>query len=209
MARAKNQKQRRSEFVDATGRAVIKRGLGAVRLRDIADEAGVTSAAVLYYYDQIDELLLETHRRAVEQFCAQREDAIDLIDDHRERLVAAVRGGLPTGPDDDLVRLLYQFDSQRMTNAAYGAQSRSYFERQVAIYHAILVAGEAAKIFHLTASARVIARNLVALEHGYGYYVAVPGTDVDAATAEKYILSYAEVAAGCSLTVEPPVLTGE
>ena len=72
----------------------------------------------------------------------------------------------------------------------------------VAIYHSILVAGSAAKVFALTAPARVIARNLVALEDGHGYYVAVPGTEMDAATAERYILSYAEVATGCRLSPE-------
>lgn len=203
MARSQNQKQRRTELVDATGRAVLKRGLGAVRLRDIADEAGITSAAVLYYYDQINDLLTETHRLAVERFCAQRESTVDSIEDPRDQLVAVVRGGLPTGPDDELVRLLYQFESQGMTNAAYGALSRGYFERQVAIYHSILVAGEAAKVFHLASPARVIARNLVALEDGFGYYVAVPGTDVEAADVERYILSYAEVATGCPLPTEP------
>lgn len=178
---------------------MLRRGLAAVRLRDVAEEAGVTSAAVLYYYDQIDELLVETHQRAIERFCSQREDLVDSIADPRERLVAAVRAGLPTGPDDELVRLLYQFDSQGMTNPAYGAQSRAYFERQVAIYHSVLVAGEATGVFTLTAPARVIARNLVALEDGHGYYVAVPGTGVNAADAERFILSYAEAATGCQL----------
>lgn len=200
MARPKDQKQRRQDLVDATARAVLRKGLGAVKLRDVAEEAGLTSAAVLYYYDQIDELLVETHRRAVERFCSQREDAADAIEDPRQRLAVAVRGGLPTGPEDSLVRLIYQFDSQGMTNPSYGAHSRAYFERQVAIYHSILVAGSAAGVFKLTAPARVIARNLVALEDGYGYYVAVPGTEIDTATAERYILSYAEVATGCQLT---------
>jgi AcrR family transcriptional regulator len=200
MARPRDQKQRREQLVQATERAVLRRGLGSVRLRDVAEEAGLTSAAVLYYYDEVHELLVETHRRAVERFCSQREDAADAIEDYRERLVVAVRGGLPTGPDDTLVRLLYQFDSQGMTDPAYGAHSRAYFERQVAIYHSILVAGSAAGVFRLTAPARTIARNLVALEDGYGYYVAVPGTGVDAATAERYILSYAEAATGCQLT---------
>jgi hypothetical protein len=86
-----------------------------------------------------------------------------------------------------------------MTNPAYGAQSRAYFERQVAIYHSILVAGEAAGIFALSAPARIIARNLVALEDGYGYYVAVPGTGVNAADAERFMVSYAEVATSCRL----------
>lgn len=199
MARSQNQKQKRTELLDATSRAVLKRGLGGVRLRDIADEAGITSAAVLYYYDQIDDLLTETHRRAVERFCAQRESIVDSIKDPRDQLVAAIRGGLPTGPDDELVRLLYQFESQGMTDADYGAFSRGYFERQVAIYHSILVSGEAAKIFNLASPARVVARNLVALEDGYGYYIAIPGTDVKAADVEKNIISYAEIATNCPL----------
>jgi AcrR family transcriptional regulator len=208
VARPKNQNQRREELVQATERAVLRRGLGAVRLRDVAEEAGVTSAAVLYYYDEIHELLVETHRRAIERFCAHREDAADAIEDPRQRLIAAVRGGLPTGPEDTLVRLIYQFDSQGMTDPSYGAHARAYFERQVAIYHSILVAGSAAKVFTLTAPARVIARNLVALEDGHGYYVAVPGTEMDAATAERYILSYAEVATGCRLSPEDSAAPG-
>jgi DNA-binding transcriptional regulator YbjK len=199
VARPRDQKRRREELIAATARAVLRRGLAAVRLRDVAEEAGITSAAVLYYYDQIDKLLVETHQRAAERFCSQREDLVDSIEDPRERLVAAIRAGLPTGPDDELVRLLYQFDSQGMTNPAYGAQSRAYFERQVAIYHSILVAGEAAGIFALSAPARIIARNLVALEDGYGYYVAVPGTGVNAADAERFMVSYAEVATSCRL----------
>jgi hypothetical protein len=33
----------------------------------------------------------------------------------------------------------------------------------------------------------------------HGYYAASPGTDMDAATAGRYILSYAEAATGCQL----------
>lgn len=199
MARTKNQGERRQQLVAAAERAVLKRGASSVRLRDIADEAGLTSGAVLYYYDEIDDLLIEAHNRAIERFCRQREDAVEAITDPREQLVAAVRGGLPVGADDELVKLLYEFDGQGMRRRGYGTLSRAYFDRQVAIYQSILVAGEAGGLFQLTAPARTIARNIVALEDGYGFYVVLPGTGIDIAEVERLVLSYVETATGCAM----------
>ncbi|MDQ1604848.1 MAG: hypothetical protein QOE01_2693, partial [Actinomycetota bacterium] len=199
MARNRDQQQRRGQLVEAAERAVLKHGAAAVRLRDVADEAGLTSGAVLYYYGELDELLVETHSRAVERFCQQREDTVDAIADPREQLRAAVRAGLPVGPEDELVKLLYEFDGQGTRRQGYGRLSREYFARQVAIYHSILVAGQAAGQFRLTAPARDIGRNLVALEDGYGYYVVLPESGIDADAAESLILAYAEAATGCAL----------
>src|SRR4051812_42006611 len=197
MARIKDQVRRRGELIAAAERAVLRKGAADVRLRDVADEAGLTPGAVLYYYDELDSLLVETHSQAVERFCRQREELIDMIDDPRDQLRAAVRAGLPAGPDDELVRLLYEFDGQGTRRPGYGRLSREYFARQVAIYHSILVAGQAAGHFTLTSPARDVGRNLVALEDGYGYYVVLPDSGIDAASAERLILGYAETATGC------------
>jgi AcrR family transcriptional regulator len=202
MARTRDQGERRRQLVAAAERAVLKRGLGGVRLRDVADEAGLTSGAVLYYYE-LEDLLRETHNRAIERFCRLREEAVDRIDDPRGKLVACLRGGLPSGPDDALVRLLYEFEGAALRSRAYGALNSAYFERQVGIYHAILVTGEALGAFSLAAPARVIARNLVALEDGYGFYVVLTDSDIDAATAERLILTYAETATGSRLLDTP------
>lgn len=199
MARTRDQQRRRGQLVAAAERAVLKHGAGQVRLRHVAHEAGLTPGAVLYYYGELDELLVETHRTAVERFCQQREDLVDGIDDPRDQLRAAVRCGLPTGPGDELVKLLYEFDGQGTRRPGYGRISRAYFARQVAIYHSVLVAGRAAGHFRLTASARDIGRNIVALEDGYGYYVVLPESGIDGAMAERLILSYASAATGCRL----------
>lgn len=198
MARTKNQGERRRQIVAAAQRAVVKRGLAGVRLRDVADEAGLTAGAVLYYYDELETLLLEAHHRAIERFCRDREAAVDAAADPREKLVAAVRAGLPTGPDDELVRMLYEFEGPAFRNRTFGALNHAYFERQVGIYHAILATGQATGIFRLTAAARVIARNLVALEDGYGFYVVLEDSDIDTAGAEQLILSYAQSATGAT-----------
>jgi DNA-binding transcriptional regulator YbjK len=199
MARNRDQERRRGQLVAAAERAVLKHGAGAVRLRDVADEAGLTSGAVLYYYGELDDLLVETHSRAVERFCQQREETVDGIADPREQLRVAIRAGLPIGPEDELVKLLYEFDGQGIRRKGYGRLSREYFARQVSIYHSILVAGQAAGHFTLTAPARDIGRNLVALEDGYGYYVVLPESGIDRAAAEALIVGYAEVATGCRL----------
>ena len=47
MPRSKDRDTRRDELSDAVQRVVATRGLEGVRLRDIAGEIGVTSAAVL------------------------------------------------------------------------------------------------------------------------------------------------------------------
>jgi DNA-binding transcriptional regulator YbjK len=202
VARIKDQVRRRGELIAAAERAVLRKGAGAVKLRDVADEAGLTPGAVLYYYDELDSLLVETHSQAAERFCRQREELIDSIDDPRDQLRAAVRAGLPTGPEDELVRLLYEFDGLGTRQPGYARLSREYFARQVAIYHSVLVAGQAAGLFHLTAPARDVGRNLVALEDGYGYYVVLPDSGIDVASAERLILGYAETATGCPLA--PP-----
>jgi AcrR family transcriptional regulator len=106
MARTKNQNVRRRQLTEAAGRAIIARGAAAVRLKDIAEEAGVTPGAVLYYYPDVDQLLVEVHRTAGERFCDGRMAALDQIADPRQRMLAAISSGLPTGPHDETVRTL-------------------------------------------------------------------------------------------------------
>jgi DNA-binding transcriptional regulator YbjK len=199
VARTKNQGERRRQIIAAAHRAVMKHGPALVRLRHVADEAGVTSAAVLYYYDELDTLLMEVHHRAIERFCRAREAAVDAVDGAAAKLLVALRCGLPTGPEDELVRVLYEFEGPAFRNRTLGALHHAYFERQVGIYHSIIAAGAASGEFALSAPARVIARNIVALEDGYGFYVVLEDSDINTASAQQLILSYAETATGASL----------
>ncbi|UQX87432.1 TetR family transcriptional regulator C-terminal domain-containing protein [Jatrophihabitans telluris] len=194
MSRRKNQSERRAQIVAAAQRAIVKLGLSSVRLRDVADEAGLTSGAVLYYFSELDALLVEVHHQAKERFCRLREEAVDAVDDPWEKLVVALRGGLPSGPDDELVRALYEFEGTAFRDSKFAALTRLYFERQVGIYHSIIVAGQAVGAFDTAAPARTVARNIVALEDGYGFYVVLDEYDIDAGTAEELILSYVRTA---------------
>jgi AcrR family transcriptional regulator len=203
MARPKNQAARRRQLTEAAGRAIIARGAGAVRLKDIADQAGLTPGAVLYYYPNVDQLLVEVHRDAGERFCDARIAALDRITDPRLRIIAAVRSGLPTGPDDENVRTLYEMDALVGKSALYAALSASFFERQVALYQVILEGGAARGLFTLSDDSATIARNIVALEDAYGLHVLASNPAIDLDEAERLIIAYIRVATGCDFETTP------
>jgi AcrR family transcriptional regulator len=200
VARPKNQTARRRELTAAAGRAIVARGVSAVRLKDIADQAGLTPGAVLYYYPDVDQLLMEVHREAGERFCDARMAVLEQISDPREQIRAAVRSGLPTGPEDIEVRTLYQMDALVGRSALYSALAVSFFERQVALYQVILESGVAQGLFALTTNSRTIGRNLVALEDAHGLHVLMGDSPITREEAERLILCYASDATGCDLT---------
>jgi AcrR family transcriptional regulator len=199
MARPKNQAARRRELTAAAGRAIIERGASAVRLKDVADQAGLTPGAVLYYYPDVDHLLVEVHKEAGRRWCDARMTVLDEIADPRLQMRAAISTGLPTGPEDDDVRTLYEMDALVGRSALYSTLAVSFFERQVALYQVILEAGASQGYFQLSATSRTIGRNLVALEDAHGLHVLMGDSPVDRAEAERLIVSYASDATHCDL----------
>lgn len=172
MARPRNQLKRREELVSAAHGLVSRKGLAEVRLRDVAHAAGLTPGAVLYYFEGgLDDLFFAAYERAIERFCAEREQAVAAEPDHARALVRALSLGVPTGRDDDETRLLYDFEAVAFRSSACADLMAGYVERQVAMYEQLLAGGAAAGAFTLIGDARALARNLVALEDGHGVYV--------------------------------------
>jgi AcrR family transcriptional regulator len=169
MARPKDQGKRRGELVAAAHELAARKGLRDVRLRDVAEATGLTSGAVLYYFDGLDELFFAAYERAVERFCIEREEAVEQIEDPCEALATALHLGVPTGADDVEIRLLYEFEAVAFRSPACADMMASYVDRQVDMYAHILERGG----FDLSGGAdpRRVARNLVALEDGHGVYV--------------------------------------
>jgi AcrR family transcriptional regulator len=194
VARPRNQARRREQLVSAASGLVARRGLSGVRLRDVADAAGVTSGAVLYYYDNLAELFTAAYAHAIERFCEHRERATATIPDPWQRLLTAVRLGIPTGPDDEEVRLLYELEPVAFREPACAALMSAYIERQVAMYAAILEVGAATGAFTLAHDPRTVARNIVSMEDGQGLYV-LTGRD-NPAHVERRILAYVSAATG-------------
>ncbi|MBO0510531.1 TetR/AcrR family transcriptional regulator [Streptomyces beijiangensis] len=166
MARGKGKEARRAELGEAVQRALLVRGLEGLRLRDVAEEAGVTPAAVLYYGD-LDALVYETYQQAIERYSNEREQTADRFDDARDRLDACIESGVASGPDDALTRLLFEYWPRCLRDARAAALDSALTERQIAVYSGILTLGQAQEHFVLSDPPRLLAANFVAMEDGY------------------------------------------
>lgn len=197
---------RKAELIEAAQRAIAVHGT-AVRLNQIAEQAGVSSSAVLYHYPEIEDLLVDANRAGMERFYDERLRAISGVADPVERLVTTIALGVPRSADDEDVRLLCALGGEAARNTMYAVLLTSLFDRQVGMYQSILDLGVSTGAFTLQQSSLVIARNLVALEDAYGYRIMAKHPTLDFEGAVELILDYARLATGNPLAGSDAVLT--
>jgi AcrR family transcriptional regulator len=182
----------------AAERAVVRLGAQDVRVIDVASEAGLSAAAVLYYYPSRAELIRVAFERAFDRFVAHRKAVAAAIDDPAERLVAVLREGFPSGPDDEEVVGLYTGVQAIRDDPELAALVRNVTDRQVELYRNLLESGAVSGAFTLAGDAAMLARNLVALEDAYGLYAV--GAGIPAGEGLRLTLAFAELAVGRSLS---------
>lgn len=199
MARPKNQTQRRDQLIAAANQVVVERGASAARLTDIAQEAGVTSAAVLYYYPEIDDLLTEVFRQGIEQYCDHREAHIASVATGEGQLLACIQSGIPRSAEQEAAtRVLVELAPVVLRDKSVVGQYEAFIARQAALYERVLRNGQADGVFTLALPPEVIARSLVALEDGYVVDVLVGAITAD--QEEAWIVAFAEAMVGRSLS---------
>jgi len=194
MARPKRQEDRRRDLVRAAGRAIAERGYQGVRIKDVGDAAGLSPQAVLYYYPNVDELLVEAIHHAVRRFVELRRERADALDNPVAQLMATIQAGFPDDPEDD-ISIVYLCVEAMRRNAALRAMTMALTAQQVDLYVRILEVGAARGVFHLAGESRTIAENLVALEDAYGLYI-VEGFDLSAQDAIARVTAFAAIATG-------------
>ena len=170
MARPRNQGARRQALIEATYGAGHRRGLRSLSLTDVAEQAGLSRGTVLYYYGDLDALLVEAHAAGVERFCDER----DRLSPHRrppDQLGDRHPAGLPSGPDDALMRLLYEFDFLAGNSALHDELVQKMYLRQLDTYRGIFAAGRCTGVFTPNLDDGQLAMTFVALEDAYGLHI--------------------------------------
>ena len=84
--RPRNQAERRRQLTNAGRHVLLERGAVGVRVKDIAERAGITPSSVLYYYPRIDELMMEVSREAMERYAERRSRQVRALDDPARQL---------------------------------------------------------------------------------------------------------------------------
>ncbi|MFB6549986.1 TetR/AcrR family transcriptional regulator [Streptomyces sp. NPDC056405] len=181
MPRPRNQTARRAQLVQAAAQAVLERGVTNARLRDIAAQAGLTPASVLYYYPDINDLLVAVFEQGTETYVLRRREAVEAASTAWSGLAACIASGVPfPGEAETTSRLLYELLPVTFRNEAAGARQQAFVAQQTDLYRRVLDEGADNGEFRLAAPSDFVARGLVALEDGYGMDV-LSG----AATAEQ------------------------
>lgn len=91
---------RRPEILAAAAAVIRERGLENVRVTDVAEAAGTSAPAVLYWFSSKAELLKEALTSAEERFYGELAGDLAGIDSARERLVHIVESGAGDGDYD-------------------------------------------------------------------------------------------------------------
>jgi AcrR family transcriptional regulator len=201
--RRKDQTSRREQLARAGRHVLLERGAVGLRVKDVAERAGIAPSSVLYYYPRIDDLIMEVSRDAIERYAEGRSQRVRELGDPVRQLRLAIHLGVPTGPDDEESRLLYELDAFTSTSPAFAVMSTSFFDRQVGLYQYVLESGVARSAFRLAVPAETLARALVALEDGLGLQVVLQHPGLDSAEAERILLRHASVATGVELETVP------
>jgi AcrR family transcriptional regulator len=197
MARPRDQERRRKQLVKAANELVAKNGMASVRLRDVAEHAGLTPGAVLYYYEGLDDLFFAAYEGGIHRYCEDREEAVAGLARPTAKLATALRLGVPTGPGDIESRLLYEFEAVAFRSAACAELMKDYVDRQVDMYTEILREGVTAGEFDVAGDLHAAARVIVAMEDGHGPYVLTG--QVTPAEAERLFLKHGAALTGVPL----------
>lgn len=194
--------RRRGELVESALTTLSERGLGRVRVKDIAEAAGVATGTVHYHFSDLEELFLEVHELAVRRFVGDREAAIGTLDDGRDKLRALASTGVADDGDDVVVAALYElaplvrrYDSHRLLMRSLALQQRL-------LYGTAFEVGKAQGHFTFTASVPDLAANAVALEDAYGLHIWSGTGFVTPAEAKHLLLLHLAEVTHCSAILD-------
>ena len=177
-------------MIDAALDAAAVHGLRNLSLTDVANQAGVTRGALLYYYEDLEEILVEAHAAGMARVGAERAELVAGVTGARAKLRTAVEAGLPDGPEDGLMRILYEFDVLAGKSPLHDELVQQLYGEQLGLYRAILADGVASGEFALTGPLDDVAMNFVALEDAYGLHI-VAGGSITVADALRAIRLFA------------------
>jgi AcrR family transcriptional regulator len=188
---------KRQLIMDAGRTALLERGIGQLRLADVAGAAGLTPPGVLYHYPDIYAIFDEAFAVSTAEYCAARRAAVQAAQGPVARLRACIASGVPRTPQQiDATRLLLELHPYVLRAPAQLRRWQEFIAEQVAIYRYVLDEGSAAGVFALTAEAEVLGEDFLALEDGYAGAVVAGARSAD--HVQRRLWAFATTACGLS-----------
>ncbi|MFJ7287141.1 TetR/AcrR family transcriptional regulator [Curtobacterium sp. NPDC098951] len=169
---------RRAMIVEAARAVIVRNGVGATGLRDIAAEADVSVGTVTYHFGSVAEILNEVVVLETERFYGAIVAAVDAEPDP----VAGIRMLVePLFGDTEQVRQHWRIWSDYWTAVVRRPEVAAEYAERIRVWEACLVRvvrrGTDARVFTPEGTAEVVALKLAAYSDGVATQIAqgVPG----------------------------------
>lgn len=177
--------ERRQSLLAAATELAREKGLARVTGRDVASRAGVSIGLVHYYFDSIEELLVEVFVRAQEEDLASARAEVVAAGSPRQALDALVRWFAPV-PDGWRYRLWIDAWSLAPHNPLLRAESRRLNLLWRDVFLDVVKRGRAAGDFHVS-DARAAAWRVMSLLDALHLSLANEQIDAPAATVRRWV----------------------
>jgi len=170
MGRPRRQEPRRAHLIAATQRVLARDGLAGLRVREIAAEAEMSPASVLYYFPDSFQLVLQALDQQARAMASERAAVAAATPDPLDRLRALVRLDLP----DELLgvqRAFCEIPGQVGDHPELASVMEFVVCDQVAAYTAALQDAQASERIDPHVDVAGLAHGLVASLRGAELYV--------------------------------------
>ena len=77
---------RRPQLLEAAAEVIAERGIASTRIADVAERAGTSPPAILYWFESKDDLLAEALTVEEERFYRQLTDRMEELESPRDKL---------------------------------------------------------------------------------------------------------------------------
>jgi AcrR family transcriptional regulator len=126
------QKIGKDRFLQTAEKLFTERGYQAVSIRDIANEIGVTNAAIYYHFSSKEELFDEVIIQHIDRFRRRMIDAADQHEGYKEKLIAmlTVYGSIAADKHSlfTLLHMKKHVESQTDAPDRIGLMMKTFFE---------------------------------------------------------------------------------
>jgi TetR/AcrR family transcriptional repressor of bet genes len=126
---------RRDQIFSAAAKLIAEHGFVSMTMRDLADEAGVSTGMVNHYFANKAQVLLGTLQYVSERMQTRIQGAIRGVEPGQERLRILIESALPT---DDFTRMNWKIWIHAFAEAGRSDEMRELIRERYVSWHKIL-----------------------------------------------------------------------
>lgn len=202
MAPSDRSEPSRRNLVEAASRLISDRGIQAVRVREIAANAGMSPGSVLYHYPENGKLMLAVHRAVVDDYLTLRRATMATEPDPRRKLAQIVRAGVPPYAPTETIRLLYEMHGLARQSDAHAELMTHLWNEETELYVSIIEEGVEQGLFTPQHPTSELAATLLGLEDGLALHITSNNSAVTADLSIQLFLNLAATLLGCDELAE-------